>query len=238
MRFLLSMYNTTLSSQVFQSIGVHAGLVRHAVRELLSATDETKQTHVQAQSVARSLRQFLSNRFSTFFDYKATDDSVTLHTFDGDRLSAIAEILHPAGLRHRLQAIRDSADSAQLRELWPNYLFGEKSIGEFGGLFAELMHELPVQSDATAAIGGGVQRGDILAAAGLQSSSPESRLKLDLVTWLDECDRGAHKDWWKLSGADLLKAVVGDAHRSRYPSLSVIQVCKCQSACKVLFDLE
>ena len=77
-------------------------------------------------------------------------------------------------------------------------------------------------------------RSGILAAAGLEISSSDSSLKQEVVRWLSACDGGEFRDWRKLSGDEVLHAVLGDVQGTRYPLLSVLQVCDIQCACNVL----
>ena len=68
-------------TEVFQSIGVHAGLARQAVREYLAACDPTKQHTPEAREVATALQTLVVEYFATCMDFTPAATAAELDRF-------------------------------------------------------------------------------------------------------------------------------------------------------------
>lgn len=135
-------------TEVFQSVGAHAGLCRIAVRELLAACAPGKHIGDTATIVA-DVRKLLIAYFSDYFDYDLdTTTTASLRVFHGHLPSAIAEVCDPRALEARMTATRGSgpAGHPNHKPLWNAYLYGTvvtTCTPAAGGLVAEMIKALP-----------------------------------------------------------------------------------------------
>ena len=212
-------------TEVFQSVGAHAGLCRTAVRELRAAC--TADIYIgDTATIVAEVSTLLDEYFSDYYDYDVNTATVeSLRVFHGHRPSAIAEVCDPRALKSRLDATRGNANH---KRLWNAYLFGTalaSSTPEAGGLVAELYKALPRDAAVPArAVAAG-------AAAGIVDSSDEDgaavrnsvfdRLKTEVDNWVREVKNSRVPT---APDVDVLRLVSEDSHRRTYPLLSIIQV--------------
>jgi hypothetical protein len=206
-------------TEVFQSIGVHAGLARQAVREYLAACDPTKQHTPEAREVAAALQTLVVEYFATCMDFTPAATAAELDRFSGHRLTAIAEILDPRGWALRLKAISESRDKVKLQRLLHAYVFG---LSGSGGLFAKIIKEYTPDKLGVEEF---VAAGGWGAAAGVDELGFEAVLKRELVAWLVGVSPGGEfVEWSKFTGAEFIAAICAPAYRARFPNLAVLQV--------------
>lgn len=109
-------------TEVFQSVGAHAGLCRTAVRELRAAC--TADIYIgDTATIVAEVRTLLDEYFSDYYDYDVNTATVeSLRVFHGHRPSAIAEVCDPRALKSRLDATRGNANHKRLKTEVDNWV--------------------------------------------------------------------------------------------------------------------